>query len=228
MNAAALHDLNSQFPPHANEECTYIYALLDPETQEIRYIGKSIRPVERLTNHMNSRERCHRTNWLASLKKKGLRPELVILERIHGEWPWQFSERFWIAYGRKMGWPLTNGTDGGDGVVGISGESLHRMREAWKGRKHKPESLTLIGAASRRRKHSSETKARMSLAHRGRNITWGDTISAALRKLSESDVASIQNRLAAGELGIALAREYGVHRTTISKIKKGTYYAKNH
>ena len=34
---------------------------------------------------------------------------------------------------------------------------------------------------------------------------------------------SVRDRLRSGEKGIDLAREFGVHRTTISKIKKGTY-----
>ena len=57
---------------------TYIYGLVDPETTEIRYIGKTIRPKERLQNHMNEVSNCHRSNWLQSLKRKGLKAEMVI------------------------------------------------------------------------------------------------------------------------------------------------------
>ena len=58
---------------------------------------------------------------------------------------------------------------------------------------------------------------------KNREITWGDKISETLRKLSQEDQQDIINRLNNGELVKNLAEEYGVHRTTISKIKKGVY-----
>ena len=40
-------------------------------------------------------------------------------------------------------------------------------------------------------------------------------------RLSHEQVATIRERLVAGETGADLAREYGVNRSTINKIKKG-------
>lgn len=215
-------------PTFSTKQPVYIYGLVDPETGEIRYIGKSIRPAERLQNHMNELSNCHRSHWLQSLKAPGLRADMVILERIDGEWPWQHSERHWIAYGRANGWPLTNNTDGGDGVPGLSGPSKERMASTWKGRKHKPESIEKMLATKKERphSHSAETRARMSVAHAGRDITWGDKLSVALRRLTEEQVEEIKLRFSAGERTTDLAKEYGVHRTTMSKIKMGTYHDK--
>lgn len=219
----------SVLPPCGGLKPVYIYALVDPETGDIRYIGKSIRPAERLQNHMNEVSNCHRSHWLQSLKAFGLRPSMLILERIVGEWPWQHSERAWIAYGRANGWPLTNNTNGGDGVEGLPAETRAKMAATWKGRKHKPETIKKI--VSTRKANGSyatsdETRARMSAAHTGREITWGDKLSAALRKLDDEQVNQIKGRLSAGERVIDLAREFGVHRTTVSKIKMGTYHDK--
>lgn len=202
----------------------FIYGLFDPESGMIRYIGKSIRPEERLRNHMQDKSKCHRSHWLRSLKSKGMKPGMIFLEQVSGEWPWQESERFWISYGKRNGWPLTNNTDGGDGVPGLPAETRERMRKTWLGRKHRPESLLKIGAATAARRHSDETKARMSAARKGCVITWGAKISEATRKLSHEQVGVIAGRLANGEKGIVLAREYGVHRTTLSKIKMGVYF----
>lgn len=202
----------------------YIYALLDPRTEEVRYIGKSERPVERLGNHMNERSNCHRSHWLQSLKRDGLKPHMVILERIQGDWPWQEAERFWINRGRALGWPLTNNTEGGDGVNGLPAETRARMAAVWRGRKHKPESIDKMRLANKGKRHSDEHKEHMRRLMTGRTVTWGDKLAEAVRKLSDEQVATIKRRLDAGERGVALSREYGVHRTTISKIKKGTYY----
>lgn len=225
MKNRELSVINATVPPLSIRP-VFIYGLTDPESGAIRYIGKSTRPVERLTNHMNDRSRCHRTNWLREIKARGQRPGMVILERVDGAWPWQESERFWIAYARSNGWPLTNNTSGGDGVPDLPTESRARIASTWKGRKHKTDSIEKMRAASAGRKHSNETKARMSAAHKGRQIKWIDKVAASLRKLSDEQAASIHARLMAGEGTCALAKEFGVHRTTISKIKMGTYYGK--
>lgn len=205
----------------------YIYALSDPDTCQVRYIGKSIRPAERLQNHMNEVSNCHRSHWLQSLKKAGKRPTITIIEQIAGDIPWQLSERYWIARGRKFGWPLTNNTDGGDGVPGLPQETRDRMASIWRGRKHKPESLAKISAASSARRHGQETRQRMSDAHTGREIKWTGKIADKLRKFSPDQVESIKRRIEAGAGTQDIASEFGVHRTTISKIKMGTYHVKH-
>lgn len=204
----------------------YIYGLYEPDTGALRYIGKSIRPFERLRNHINDKSRCHRTNWIRSLVARGLEPDIAIIEEIRGEWPWQESERHWIAYAKKHGANLVNETSGGDGVSNLSDDARAKMKRTWTGRKHSADSLVRIGNAARGRKHTEEHKTKMSTIMSGRVVTWGEKLSAALRKISAEQHKQIQERLAAGETGISLAREYGVHRTTLSKIKMGTYYVK--
>lgn len=226
MTRDEFQEFESSLPPTVGKP-VYIYALIDPETDLIRYIGKSTRPVDRLNNHMNERSNCHRSHWLQSLKARGLRADMVFLERIDGAWPWQHSERHWIDYGRRHGWPLTNNTNGGDGVPGLPAETRAKMAAVWTGRKHKPESIEkMIATKKATYRCTDKTRERMSQAHTGRTITWGDKLSAALRRLTESQVDEIKRRFAAGEGTVALAKEYGVHRTTISKIKMGTYHDK--
>ena len=201
----------------------YIYGLCDPETDEIRYIGKSIRPVERLQNHMNERSNCHRSHWLQSLKSRGLMPTMVILEELIGEWPWQEAERYWIARGRRIGWRLTNNTSGGDGAPDLPPETRTRMAAVWKGRKHSPETTAKLRLMRKGIRHTDETKAKMSRAQRGRKILWADKIGEKVRKLTPEDVLAIKLAMASGVKGCDLAAQYGVHRTTISKVKMGTY-----
>lgn len=202
----------------------HIYGLIDPVSGGLRYIGKSIRPAQRLANHMNEQSNCHRSHWLQSLKRQGLKPELIIIETIHGEWPWQESERFWIKRARELGCLLTNNTSGGDGVSDLPLETRERMRQTWLGRKHKPETIEKLRQASSQHRHSKETRQKMSRAHSGRKITWIDKVAAGLRKIKDTDIPIIIDRLKAGERVKNLAAEYGVHRTTLSKIKTGKYY----
>jgi len=203
----------------------YIYGLVDPRSGALRYVGKSIRPLERLTNHMNERSRCHRTNWLASLRRDGVRPRMVILD-VTGEGGWQDVERGWIAWAKARGCDLVNETSGGDGVCDLPAETRARMRLTWLGRKHKPETIAKLGSGMRGKHHTEEHRAKMRRVMTGRTVTWGNKLAEAVRALTEQDVSIILDRLNGGELVKDLAAEYGVHRTTLSKIKMGTYFVR--
>lgn len=192
----------------------FIYGLMDPTTEEIRYIGKSVEPETRFRSHCNdNRVGIYNSRWIQKLARQGLSPRLEILEIIPPGGDWQGAEKRWIAKGRSLGWRLTNITDGGEGVVGV-----------WKGRKHQPESLVKIGNASKGRLHSPEYKDYMKTLMTGRNITWGDKISQANRKLTDRQVRVIRKMLARGLLLKEIASRFDVHWTTISNIKRGLFY----
>lgn len=96
----------------------YIYALLDPSTNEIRYIGKTNNPEHRMGQHLwdskTHRKHCHNHRWINALMESGITPEMKIIEECGDNW--QDRERFWIKYYRDIGVKLTNVTDGGEGI----------------------------------------------------------------------------------------------------------------
>lgn len=102
--------------PDCTPSTTFIYALLDSRTGCVRYVGKSDCPDHRMRAHCHARGRGHKQSWLRQLKREGLWPVLQILEECSCEC-WQERERYWIAFYRKAGEPLTNLTDGGEGFA---------------------------------------------------------------------------------------------------------------
>lgn len=204
----------------------FIYALIDPFTGEIRYIGKSVRPKERLTNQCNEHSNTYRCHWIQSVLMKGKRPIQIILEELDCNVNWQEREKYWIAYGKDQGWKLTNTTDGGDGVLNLSGESKERMLKTWKGRKHKPETLLKIGAASKGRKFSEESLRKKSEKMKGRIFSPEhlDKIRKSNQKLSDDEVRDIKKMLAAGIAQLIIAKKYNVDGGTISNIKRKLTY----
>jgi hypothetical protein len=62
---------------------TYIYALIDPRDLEVRYIGKTIDPKNRLRAHIfphnDTKDRNIKMIWTEELKALGLRPIMSML-----------------------------------------------------------------------------------------------------------------------------------------------------
>jgi hypothetical protein len=99
---------------------SYIYALVDPITGFVRYVGKSHNPKERLIDHVRPgslKAETFKNRWLRKILKAGKKPTLILLEKVSNS-EWQDAERKWIAYYRTIpGYPrLTNVMDGGEGA----------------------------------------------------------------------------------------------------------------
>ncbi len=93
-----------------------IYALLDPITGHIRYVGLTTRGEKRPMSHCSKnhrRDKTRRACWTESLIAKGLFPTWKVLEYCTDEKDLSSAEKFWIAYCRYNGCPLVNHTDGG-------------------------------------------------------------------------------------------------------------------
>ena len=141
----------------------HIYTLADPETNLIRYVGKTVRkPAYRLQAHLVQTENPHKRNWILKLRGRGLVPNLEVIE-ICGD-DWAEREQYWIALYRWLGYPILNATDGGEGVLGYiqSEESRNKKRLAMIGRKMSPETREKMRAAAIGRKLSPETCKKMS------------------------------------------------------------------
>jgi hypothetical protein len=145
-----------------------IYGLLDPDTLELRYIGKTKQPEKRMKQHLYPNQlktKTHRNDWIKSLLQEGKKPGFIILERnvVNSD----EAEIRWIAEMRTMGARLVNGTNGGDGHKGgaaLSEETKKRIGDAHKGQKRSPEAVANMKAsqtyewAQKRRETKMKTK----------------------------------------------------------------------
>ena len=100
-----------------------IYALLDPDTGECRYVGQtSVGLKTRLRKHLhsatnkNSKEyHTHKSRWLRKISNSGKSIEHVILTSLENQTQEVVDEceMYWIRYFKSTGCNLTNFTLGG-------------------------------------------------------------------------------------------------------------------
>jgi hypothetical protein len=106
-----------------------IYALKDPRTDEIRYVGKtSVSLTKRFSRHLSEHKKTHKCHWVQSLREQGIKPTLVLLEECETETEANDAERTWIAVLPRFGVSLTNITEGGEGYSGPHSEEHERNR----------------------------------------------------------------------------------------------------
>jgi predicted GIY-YIG superfamily endonuclease len=60
----------------------YIYALKDPNTGKIRYVGQTADLRQRLAGHISQRSNQAMQPWIEALRREGQRPILIVLEEV--------------------------------------------------------------------------------------------------------------------------------------------------
>ena len=176
---------------------TFIYALKEPDTGKIRYVGKSNNPKKRLEAHLGRSKHtgCHREVWISSLKNRGLKPTIEILDEVPKDC-WQQWESAWIQFYLEQGCDLTNATLGGEGrdCTGrvISEETRKKI------------SNTLLGHPGMvgdknpffGKKHTEETLVKIRIARAKQPPAWlGKKIPPEIRKkMSDSRKVYLEKR----------------------------------
>lgn len=167
-------------------ETTFIYALVDPVSEQVRYVGKSNNPSERIKSHVRTApfDKTHKAYWIRNLIKNGQQPKLMILEQVDIT-EWEQKEQYYIQSFHQAGCKLTNGNAGGLGEISPTlevREKLARARYgkitpdivrnkismAHEGMKHTQISKQKMSIMKQGTTHSTETKQKMSLSHKGK------------------------------------------------------------
>lgn len=97
----------------------FIYALCDPNTKEIKYIGHTTIGLTRLRSHMRLRKdkRQHtakKYEWIKSLIENGQHFDYMVVEYCNNSQDLDEAEIFWIEYFKMIGCNLFNIQKGGN------------------------------------------------------------------------------------------------------------------
>lgn len=153
----------------------YIYKLIDPRNNEVRYIGKTINIKRRYKQHLYDKRKSHKSSWVQSLRNEKLKPILELLETCDID-NWKERENYWIKQFNN----LTNLKEGGgsDYIRTTSDETKEKMRLKYTGRKLSQDWKDNI-------KESTKNKRRIVID----NIIYNSIMDAAINlKLIHSTV----------------------------------------
>jgi len=186
------------------EKNIFIYGLIDPTTNQLRYIGKSLNPKVRLRRHIAdiNLHDSHKDRWLKKLIKNNFKPELIIVDEVLPN-EWQFWEIHYIEYFKFIGCSLTNSTIGGDQPPSTKG-----------------------------RPHTEESRKKMSNNKKGKPIPWLNNGKGITEKHKNNISKSLKGRLSKKK-GKNYIEIYGKEKSDIirhrlSESHKGIYLGENH
>lgn len=141
-----------------------IYALIEPQTGEIRYVGQTKDQMKhRLYRHhfegRTSNGTSHRTTWLRKQMRIGYPPIAVIVQEVALDCL-DDAEIFWISHFKERGCALVNHHPGGNG----GWEVMRGKSSPRKGTKQPEWRKKQISEKLSGKKLSAETRAKMSAA----------------------------------------------------------------
>jgi hypothetical protein len=155
-----------------------LYYLVDPFSEEIRYVGYSRDPEKRYLTHVKQAllRRTHKECWIASLLDQGAYPKLSICCIVQDADEAKRVEVALIALLKERGLDLTNGTTGGDGSAGFkwSKENYEKHRIHWETiGKFKPHPSKDIPQTEEHKRATMAANTPELLARRGAAIKAG-------------------------------------------------------
>jgi len=173
----------------------YIYTLSDPQTNIIKYVGKTNNLKQRFNQHIYSGRHqpnhCKKNSWITSLLNKNLKPKMEVIDEIEGEWEW--LEEFWIEQLIIWGFPLKNMTKGGGGKSGFKVSDITKEKMSLSKKGKTPKNYNLF-------RDSTKKGEIIQYNLNGKEIRKFETVGSAKRKtgISNIDLVVKHKRLTAG------------------------------
>lgn len=150
-----------------------VYALVDPRTKDVRYIGVSSSGLKRPRRHATSTSlrqdtNLHKARWIRRLQSDGLVYIIRVLQECSAQAELPEAEQRWIRHARREAWPLTNLTGGGEGLFGASDETRRKIGALSRARMSDPTFRERVIGARRGKPLPDEWRKKLGDATRGR------------------------------------------------------------
>lgn len=182
----------------------YIYKLLDPFSNEVRYVGKTTNLKRRLNAHINRSKNntYHSARWIQSVLKQNGKPIIEVVEICTNE-SWEEREKYWISYYSQQ-YDLTNILDGGEG-----GATYGRLGKPWTDEQRENNRKSRLGVPV---KHTKEGDYNRS---KGRRRYLDNNKKKVMQISLEGDI------LRSWDSAVDAANELNLNHSNITKVCKG-------
>lgn len=193
-----------------------IYALIDPTTSQVKYIGQtknklSIRYNRHLRNARSQKTPSYLLSWINSLLAKNVYPEIIIIDKVEDSDYW---EEFYISYFKFLGAKLTNLAKGGKSRGSFKHTEEHKLKMSVLFKNRKPwntglnlsnEHIEKIKSFKGKYRHSEEVKNAMRKAKKIKYIEQYDKMGNFIKEWENTysvgkelgfNIKAIQNNLA--------------------------------
>lgn len=101
----------------------FIYTISDPNTNLVRYVGKTKDPVARFRKHLTEKNKTLKCQWIKHILKIGAKPTFSIIDECANH-EWEQKEKMYILLFKSVGANLTNQMPGGEGGATMKGRKL--------------------------------------------------------------------------------------------------------
>jgi hypothetical protein len=158
----------------------YLYYLIDPNTNEVRYIGITYRPTKRFNEHLLKAKnfKTHKDKWIMKLLDNNQKPIFkIVFESINKNEILEY-EITHIANHKN----LTNSTSGGDYFT-FTPEVISKLKDINKGENN----------PCYKRVWSDKERQNLSTIHKGvkKNVNWRKNIGMSMKNRKEVTIDGI-------------------------------------
>lgn len=170
-----------------------IYKLIDPFTNEVRYVGKTEKTLKHrlsmhITTSIKNKNKTHKEAWITQVYNKGKRPIIELIEEVDFS-DWQTKEIFWISQFNNLT-NICRGGLGGTGRVYTESEreekSILIKRLISEGKIiYTEERNKKISEFHKGKKLKDSTKQKLRLANIGKKQTFEQKLKTAKKVIRE-------------------------------------------
>lgn len=170
-----------------------IYKLIDPFTNEVRYVGKTEKSLKHrlsmhITTSIKNKNKTHKEAWITQVYNKGKRPIIELIEEVDFS-DWQTKEIFWISQFNNLT-NICRGGLGGTGRVYTESEreekSILIKRLISEGKIIYTEKRNKkISESHKGKKLKDSTKQKLRLANIGKKQTFEQKLKTAKKVIRE-------------------------------------------
>lgn len=170
-----------------------IYKLIDPFTNEVRYVGKTEKSLKHrlsmhITTSIKNKSKTHKEAWITQVYNRGKRPIIELIEEVNFS-DWQTKEIFWISQFNN----LTNICKGGLGGTGRIYTESEREEKSLLIKKlilegkiiYTEERNIKISNSHKGKKLKESTKQKLRLANLGKKQTLEQKLKTAKAVIRE-------------------------------------------